>query len=121
MFPALVTKLKNRIQQIVQSFKLNLTHKKHPQGRPLKIQNLDALTLALYQHASTRATKKSVYEDFKESLNCSYKTLVCAMNRASVWSMKILFLIMRLGKKHGHIVKFTDTTDRGRGADSIAG
>jgi hypothetical protein len=77
----------------------------------LKIANLDAVVLALYRHASTRATKKSVYDDFKESLNCSYETLVVAMNRASVWSMKTLFLLMRLGKKHGHIVKMTDATD----------
>lgn len=111
MFPALVTKLKNRIQQIIQSFKLNLTHKKNPQGRPLKIQNEDAVVLALYQHASTRATKKSVYEDFKESLNCSYKTLVVAMNRAAMFVMRILFILMRLGKKYGHIIKYTDATD----------
>src|SRR5579863_8450307 len=91
--------LKNRITQIIQTFKLNLTHKKHPQGRPLKIENIDAITLALYQHASSRATKKSVYEDLKESLSCSYKTLVLAMNRAAVFVMRILFILMRLGKQ----------------------
>ena len=103
--------LKNRITQIVQSFKLNLTHKKNPQGRPLKIENLDAIALALYQHASSRATKKSVYDDLKESLDCSYKTLVMAMNRAASFVMRILFILMRLGKRHGHIVKYTDATD----------
>ena len=103
--------LKNRIQHIAHAFKLNLTHKKHPQGRPLKIENVDAVALALYQHASTRATKKSVYEDLKESLGCSYKTLVVAMNRAAVFVMKILFILMRLGKRHGHLVKYTDATD----------
>jgi len=111
MYPALITKLKNRILEIVRTFKIKLTHRTHPQGRPLKIKEEDALTLALYQHASTRATKKSVYDDFKETLRCSYKTLVVAMNRAAVWSMRILFLLMRLGKKHGHIVKYTDATD----------
>lgn len=103
--------LKNRIQQITQSFKLNLTHKKNPQGRPLKIEALDAIALALYQHASTRATKKSVYEDFKEDLDCSYKTLVVAMNRAGVLAMKILAIIMQWGKRNGHLVKYTDETD----------
>lgn len=111
MYPALITKLKNRILEIVRTFKINLTHKTHPQGRPLKINPEDALTLALYQHTSTRATKKSVWDDFKETLRCSYKTLVVAMNRSAVWSMRILFLLMRLGKKHGHIVKYTDATD----------
>ncbi len=103
--------LKNRITAITQAFKLNLSHKTHPQGRPLKIENEDALALALYQHASTRATKKSVYDDFKESLNCSYKTLVVSMNRAGVFAMKMLATFMQLGKKFGHIVKCTDATD----------
>lgn len=103
--------LKNRITHIVTSCNLNLAHKKNPQGRPLKIENLDAVALALYQHASTRATKKSVWEDFKESLDCSYKTLVMAMNRAAVFTMKILAVLFELGKKSGHPVKMTDATD----------
>lgn len=111
MHSALIPKLKNRIREIVKAFKLNLAHKTHPQGRPLKIRAEDALTLALYQHASTRQTKKSVYDDFKETLACSYKTLVVAMNRAAIWSMRILFLVMRMGKSHAHVVKYTDATD----------
>lgn len=111
MFPALITKLKNRILNIINVFKLKLTHKKNPQGRPLKIKEEDALTLALYRHASTRATKKSVWEDFKNSLACSYKTLVAAVNRSAVFATRILFLIMRMGKKNSHIVKYADATD----------
>src|SRR5438128_576482 len=101
MFPALLTTIKQSITQIIKIFHLNLNEKKNPQGRPLKIQNEDALALAVYQHTSTLATKKSVFDDFKSALGCSYKTLVCAMNRAGVWAMRILFLIMRLGKKFG--------------------
>jgi len=108
---SILRNLKNRIHDIVTFFKLNLTHKTHPQGRPLKIANEDALALALYQHASTRATKKSVYEDCKESLDCSYKTLVLAMNRAALFAIKILAILMRLGRKFGHPVKSTDATD----------
>ncbi len=111
MYPALITKLKNRIHQIVTDAKLDLTHKKNPQGRPWKIANEEALTLALYQHASTRATKKSLYDDCKEFLNCSYKTLVVAINRAAIFAIKIIAIMMRLGKKYGHIVKATDATD----------
>jgi hypothetical protein len=111
MYPALLKTIKQSITQLIKVFHLHLNEKKHPQGRPLKIQNEDALALALYQHTSTRATKKSVYDDFKSSLRCSYKTLVMAMNRMGTWSMKILFLIMRFGKKFGHIVKYTDATD----------
>lgn len=83
----------------------------------MKIGNEDALALALYQHASTRATKKSVYEDFKESLACSYKTLVMAMNRAAVFTLKILGILFALGKRHGHLVKMTDATDLPAGAE----
>lgn len=80
-------------------------------GRPRKISKIDALTLSLYQHKSTRATKKSVYEDFKETLRCSYKTMVVSMNEAAVLAMRVLFLIMRLGRNHQHLVKYTDATD----------
>ena len=111
MTPKLLTTLKIKLSHLVQTFHLNLNHKSHPQGRKLKIENEDALALALYRHTSTRATKKSVFEDFRDTLDCSYKTLVLALNRVALWSMKILFLLMRMGKKHGHIVKYTDATD----------
>ena len=111
MIPQLLTTLKTKISHLVQTFHLNLNHKSHPQGRKLKIENEDALALALYRHRSTRATKKSVFEDFKDALRCSYKTFVLALNRVAAWSMRILFLLMRLGKQHGHIVKYTDATD----------
>lgn len=111
MYLPLIKQFKNRIHQIIEIFKLNFTHKLHPQGRPVKIGNEDALALALYQHASTRTTKKSVYEDFKKTLRCSYKTLVVSMNRAGVMAIKILSAIMQWGKRNGHIVKYTDATD----------
>jgi hypothetical protein len=111
MYPQILQTIKQKITHIVSAFHLNLNHKSHPQGRHLKIKNEDALALALYRHASTRVTKKSVWDDFKGTFRCSYKTLVASINRVAIWSMKILFLIMRLGKKYGHIVKCTDATD----------
>lgn len=111
MYPQILKNLKHKITHIVQTFHLNLNHKSHPQGRKLKIRNEDALALALYRHTSTRATKKSVWDDFKGTFRCSYKTLVESLNRVAAWSMKILFLLMRLGKRHGHLVKYTDATD----------
>lgn len=80
-------------------------------GRPKSIPEIDAAAYALYQHASTRATKKSVYEDFKSTLKCSYKTLVVSMNQAAVLCTRLLFIIMRLGRKDQHLVKYTDATD----------
>lgn len=80
-------------------------------GRPKKISDRQAITLSLYQHHTTRATKKSVWDDFKEELKCSYKTLVVAMNRAAVPVLHLLLILMRLGKKYSHVIKYTDATD----------
>jgi len=88
-----------------------LVKKTSTTGRPKKIPPVDALTLSLYQHQSTRATKKSIYEDFKDILKCSYKTLVVSLNASAALCVKILFLIMRLGRRQQHLVKYTDSTD----------
>jgi len=84
MLPALFSKLKHIVAQFGIRFKL--VKETHTSGRPKKIKDLDALTLALYQHQSTRMTKKSVYDDFKDMLFCSYKTLVVAMNKAGLYT-----------------------------------
>lgn len=102
-------KLKAVVTQLSQQFKL--VKEASSNGRPRKISELDALTLSLYQHQSTRATKKSIYDDFKGKLKCSYKTLVTSINASAVACLRLLFLIMRLGKKHQHLVKYTDSTD----------
>lgn len=101
--------LKHIVTQLCNQFKIAL--QTPAIGRPKKISDRQAVTLALYQHRSTRVTKKSVWDDFKDELNCSYKTLVVAMNQAAVMVLRILFIIMRLGKKHAHLVKYTDATD----------
>lgn len=80
-------------------------------GRPMKITKIDALTFALYHHTSTRATKKSVYDDFKSILHCSYKTFVVSINRVAQLAVDLLFKLMRLHKQHAHLVKYTDATD----------
>lgn len=109
MIPAIYSKIKSIVTQLSQQIKLFDETPKS--GRPRKISNVDALTLALYQHASTRATKKSVYEDFKRVLRCSYKTLVVWMNRVAEASLRILAVIMNLNKASAHPVKYTDATD----------
>jgi hypothetical protein len=109
MTPAIYSKLKSIVTHLCQTFKVFAETPKT--GRPQKITQHDALTLALYQHQSTRVTKKSVYEDFKSVLACSYKTLVVSMNKAGLASLKLLFVIMRLGRKHAHLVKYIDATD----------
>jgi len=107
-YPMIFRKLKAVVTSLVQ--KLNLL-KTSTTGRPRKITVINSLVLALYQHSSTRATKKSVYLDYKDELNCSYKTLVVSMNQSSRLALRILFFIMRQGKRSQHLIKYTDATD----------
>src|SRR3990167_1877224 len=109
MIPAIYSKIKSIVTHISKTIKLFEETPKS--GRPRKISNINALTLAIYQHQSTRATKKSVYEDFKQVLRCSYKTLVVWINAIATVSLRLLYLIMQLGKKQQHLIKYTDSTD----------
>ena len=56
-------------------------------------------------------TKRSLYEDLKSFLQCSYKTLVVSMNQAAIWAGKLLGLMMRSLAPSSHPVKYTDATD----------
>ncbi len=103
-------KLKHIVTYLGKKFNL-IPDGTHHKGRPLKIKKEDALTFALYHHTSTRSTKKSVYDDFKDALGCSYKTFVVSLNAAGFLALRILFILMRLGKKDAHLVKMTDATD----------
>ena len=105
----LFKKLKTVVTQL--NYQFRLVTETSTIGRPKKISAIDAMTLSLYQHQSTRATKKSVYDDFKEVLQCSYKTLVVSMNASAVLCLRLIMIIMRLNKKFQHLVKYTDSTD----------
>jgi hypothetical protein len=110
MIPKIYGNLRHIVTQLLSFFKL--ADQETPAiGRPKKITNTDALTFALYQHASTRSTKKSVYEDFKDHLRCSYKTFVVSVNRVAPLTLRILLLLMRLNQHTAHPVKYTDATD----------
>jgi len=109
MLPLLYTKLKHIVTHLAHSFKLFPETRKS--GRPKKIPNSESLIFALYQHQSTRATKKSVYDDFKNTLSCSYKTFVVSVNQVATVALRLLFILMRLGRNHAHLVKYTDATD----------
>lgn len=101
--------LKQIITQLTIAFNINTSTA--PTGRPRKISVIDALALALYRHKSTRTTKRSVYEDLKKSLRCSYKTLVVSMNKTAVLAGQIITMLMGLFAKECHPVKYTDATD----------
>gem|GEM_PF-5204092 len=110
MYPALYKKLTHIVTYLWEKLKLP-DEQNRGEGRPQKITDKAAAILALYQHQSTRSTKKSLYEDFKDALKCSYKTLVVSMNRVSVLVLAILTALMRLNRKAAHLLKYTDATD----------
>jgi hypothetical protein len=101
--------LKHIVTYIAQKLKLFPQAKR--EGRPLAIKQENALTFALYKHKSTRATKKSVYDDFDLKRVCSYKTFVVSVKRMALFALRILFFLMRMGQKDGHLLKYTDATD----------
>lgn len=107
---AIFKKLRAVVTRLAHQFRL-VKMETNTIGRPKSIPEIDAAAYALYQHASTRATKKSVYDDFKETLACSYKTFVVSVNAAATLCGRILLLIMRLGRREQHLVKYTDATD----------
>ncbi len=110
MIPKIYENLQHIVTHLLHIFKV--ADKETPAiGRPKKITNRDALTFALYQHASTRSTKKSVYEDFKDMLTCSYKTFVVSVNHVAPLTLRLLCLLMRRNKQVAHPVKYTDATD----------
>lgn len=110
MYPALYKKLTHTVAYLWEKLKLPNEHERG-KGRPRKLTDKQATTLALYQHESTRSTKKSVYDDFHEVLNCSYKTLVVAMNRVAVEIALILTALLTFNRTHAHVLKSTDATD----------
>jgi hypothetical protein len=104
----ILEKLKHIVTHIGSQLKLFEVNKT---GRPLAITKEDALAFALYKQRSTRATKKSIYDDFGIEKTCSYKTFVVSINRAGPIALRILFWLMRMGRKDAHILKYTDATD----------
>ena len=108
MIPKIFQNLKHIVTHIgtkLKLFEVNNT------GRPLAIKPIDALTFALYKQRSTRTTKKSIFDDFALASTCTYKTFVVSINRMGQVALRILFWLMRMGRKDAHLVKYTDATD----------
>lgn len=105
--------LYNELKQKVNFFyqKLKLFKHEKIKGRKLKISIPETITLALYKQASSRATIKSLWNDFRKMLHCSYKTLVVNINKRALTALVILQNILNLNKKSSHFVKHTDSTD----------
>jgi len=103
----------NELRQKVIFFyhKLGLNKYEKTKGRKLAIPITETITLALYKQSSTRKTKKSLWNDLKKYLKCSYKTLVVNLNRCILFALVILLKIRNLNRQNSHLVKHTDATD----------
>jgi hypothetical protein len=103
----------NELKQKVTFFykKLDFNKYEKTKGRKLAIPIIDTVTLALYKQSSTRKTKKSLWNDLKKYLKCSYKTLVVNLNRCVLLALVILIKIRDLNRLNSHLVKHTDATD----------
>lgn len=80
-------------------------------GRKLAVAIEDVISLSLFKQSHHIATKKSIYNIFKDKLKCSYKTLVVNMNRWAQLAAIILLLIMKMNRNNQHLVKHIDSTD----------
>jgi Transposase DDE domain len=110
MTPAIFHSVKRSVIEIIETHKWVLPEAQRT-GRPRLVEWIDAIAFGIYKQTSTRATKKSVWSDFKETIGCAYSTFVTALNDAGAIVLKILTALMQLNQKHAHIVKYTDATD----------
>lgn len=109
----IILEIYNEIKQKVMFFYHKLKFEKYEKttGRKLSISLIDTITLALYKQTSTRKTKKSLWNDLKKHLKCSYKTLVVNMNRCVLLAFIILLRLRSMNRQNAHPVKHTDATD----------
>lgn len=110
MTPALLTVARRSVIEIIEINNIRLPGAQKT-GRPRIIQWIDAITFGVYQHLSTRATKKSVWSDFRKKIRCAYSTFVTALNDAGELVLRILGSLMQSNRKVAHVVKYTDATD----------
>ena len=106
--PEIYNQIKKKVVAIYQ--KLHLKKYEASTGRPLAIPITEILTLSLYKQKKGIPTKKSIWDDFKKKLNCSYKTFVVNLNRFSILALVVLLQILRLNKNSSHIIKHLDST-----------
>ncbi len=88
---------------------LGLSKYETPKGRKEIIENVDAVTLALFKQSHGIATKKSLFKIIAP--NCSYKTLVVSINRTLEMLKKIVGFLTVSNRFGCHTIKHTDATD----------
>jgi hypothetical protein len=104
-------KIYNTLRNVVTRVYHILELKKYetPKGRKEMIENIDAVTLALFKQSHGIATKKSLFEIIAP--HCSYKTLVVSINRTLELLKKITGFLIISNRFGCHKIKHTDATD----------
>jgi len=103
----------DRIKQTVKFFSSKLRFDKFASktGRKLAIPINDILALALYKQKQGMATKKAVWDEFRDRFDCSYKTFVVNFNRWFFLALIIVALLLKINRSNAHTVKHIDSTD----------
>lgn len=106
-------KIFDDLKRVVNFFSKHLRFDKfqNKTGRKLAISIDNIIALALFKQARGIVTKKSVYEIFKNNLNCTYKTFVVNINRWAYLAAVIIMLLIKMNRKNQHLVKHIDSTD----------
>jgi hypothetical protein len=103
----------NEIRKAVNIFshQLNIDKLTNKTGRKLALPIITILSLAIFKQVSGIVTKKLLFTIFELHKICSYKTLAVNMNQRAWVALKLLFIIIRMGRKYQHIIKHLDSTD----------
>ena len=104
-------KIYNTLRNVVTRVYHILELKKYetPKGRKEIIENVDAITLAIFKQIHGIATKKSLFKIIVP--RCSYKTLVVSINRTLELLKKIIGFLIVSNRFGCHSIKHTDMTD----------
>jgi hypothetical protein len=105
----LLEKLKRSVEIIYHTF--GLKRYEHTKGRKPALSVKKALSLGLYRHSRGTVTKRSLYEDLKDTLGCSYKTFVVTLNKYGRLIATILVVLMNKARTTAHPIKHIDATD----------
>jgi len=105
----LYTKIETKVKFLCE--KLKLTSREQRKGRPALIPVSSVIAMSIFKQRSQIATKKALFDIFKEKLSCTYKTLVVSMIRYAKIALALTASLYRWNEKDAHVVKHVDATD----------
>jgi hypothetical protein len=104
--------IKSQIKQ-VHNFFLEFYQKKKARGRPAKLSPADIAVITLIQKHYQIKTLRSLYNLLLNQFSFTlpaYQNFVIAMNKASLFLLQLLLLVIQAGKPYRSQTKFIDST-----------